>query len=276
MSVSSPDNNVLGIQKGYREAVPRGRTGPTRSRTLGKEKYQIWTGPGLLALQKTRTMVATTAKHAKLVAPLNRRRTQLKEKGKTRSSKMITKRLPAGSGALKAIPTGKDFTMTTKDAAGSEQVNIKEYCKAIRSTTATFKDAHRATSTADEHDAFMRRVNRWAVRSGFGTYVVERDGATEAPTVKAAMDEKTGLPRVLEPEIIVGLLLEMATGDENMPSKGGHPEDLEMLESSDGKMLCGPRKNFKRKQGDYGYGAYADEPWSLQSMEKRIYALRDF
>lgn len=43
------------------------------------------------------------------------------------------------------------------------------------------------------HDAFMRRVNRWAVCSGFGTYVVEREGATEAPkTVKAAMDEKMG------------------------------------------------------------------------------------
>ena len=97
------------------------------------------------------------------------------------------------------------------------------------------------------------------MRSGFGTYVVEREGATDAPTVEAAMDEKTGCLRVLEPEMIVGtlglgLLLEMATGDENMP-KGGHPEDLEVLESSDGKMLCGPRKNFKRKQGDYGCGA---------------------
>ena len=29
--------------------------------------------------------------------------------------------------------------------------------------------------------------------------------------------------------MIFGLLLEMATGDENMP-KGGHPEDLEVLE----------------------------------------------
>lgn len=36
----------------------------------------------------------------------------------------------------------------------------------------------------------------------------------------------------MEPEMIVGMLLEMATGDENMP-KGGHPDDLEALESSD-------------------------------------------
>ena len=40
--------------------------------------------------------------------------------------------------------------------------------------------------------------------------------------------------------------------------------------------LAGPRTAWKRKQGEYGYGAYGDEPWSLQSMEKRIYALRDF
>ena len=38
----------------------------------------------------------------------------------------------------------------------------------------------------------------------------------EPPTVRAAVDERTGEPKVLRPEMIVGLLLEMATGDENM------------------------------------------------------------
>ena len=32
----------------------------------------------------------------------------------------------------------------------------------------------------------------------------------------------------------------------------------------------------KRKDGKHGHGAYADETWSLQAMEKRVYALRDF
>lgn len=75
--------------------------------------------------------------------------------------------------------------------------------------------------------------------------------------------------------MIFGLLLEMATGDENMP-KGGHPDDLARLVATDEKNLAGPRRGWKRKQGDYGYGAHGNEPWSLQAMEKRIYALRDF
>ena len=36
------------------------------------------------------------------------------------------------------------------------------------------------------------------------------------------------------------------------------------------------RTAWKREKGDYGYGAYGNEPWSLQAMEKRVYAIRDF
>ena len=32
----------------------------------------------------------------------------------------------------------------------------------------------------------------------------------------------------------------------------------------------------RRKAGKFGQGAYADEPWSLQSFQKRVYAVRDF
>ena len=116
-----------------------------------------------------------------------------------------------------------------------------------------------------EHDMYMRLINCWAERSGFGTYVVPREGAKDTPAVRAAVDKRTGLPMVLKPEMIVGLLLEMATGDENMP-KGGHPDDLKRLASTDEKHLAGPRGVWKRKQGDYGYGAYGNEPWSLQAM----------
>lgn len=45
---------------------------------------------------------------------------------------------------------------------------------------------------------------------------------------------------MLRPEMIIGLLLEMATGDENMP-KGGQPDDLAMLTETDKKLLFGPR-----------------------------------
>ena len=140
-----------------------------------------------------------------LAAPLARRRTQLKEKGKTRPAKQIARRLPAGSGALDAVPKGKDYAAVTKN--GKEQVDVNAYCQAVRGTTETFKEGHRATSTALEHDMYMRLINCWAERSGFGTYVVAREDANgEAPTVCAAVDEKTGLPKVLKAEMIVGLL----------------------------------------------------------------------
>ena len=181
---------------------------------------------------------------AGLVAPLARRRTQLKEKGKTRPHKLIAKRLPAGSGVLGAVPKGKEYA-SAHNGRKRKQVDIRAYCQAVRGATETFKEGHRATSTAMEHDMYMRLINCWAERSGFGTYVVPREGAKDTPAVRAAVDKRTGLPMVLKPEMIVGLLLEMATGDENMP-KGGHPDDLKRLASTDEKHWAGPRCESKR------------------------------
>ena len=87
---------------------------------------------------------------ARLVAPLARRRTQLKEKAKVRPHKQIAKRLPAGSGVLGAVPKGKDYTSATK--GGKKETDVDAYCQAVRGATETFKDGHRATSTALEHD----------------------------------------------------------------------------------------------------------------------------
>lgn len=37
-----------------------------------------------------------------------------------------------------------------------------------------------------------------------------------------------------------------------------------------------PKHEQQREAGEYGYGGYKDEPWSMQALEKRIYAVRDF
>ena len=103
---------------------------------------------------------------SRLVAPLSRRRTQLKEKGKSRPHKKIAPRLPAGAGALDSLPKGKDY-MASASNPKKKQTAITEYCKAVRGATETFKDGHRATSTALEHDMYMRLINCWAKRSGF-------------------------------------------------------------------------------------------------------------
>ena len=211
-----------------------------------------------------------------LVAPLARRRTQLKEKSKWRPHRAIHKRLPAGASDLANVPKGKEFKMALPTGEGG--TDVQAYCKAVRGATDTFKDAHRATQTALEHDMYMRLFNCWTERSGFGTFVVDRPDRVpgeEPPTAQIAKDAATGEVRVVEPEMIIGMLLEMATGDENMP-KGGHADDLTRLAGSERKHICGPKLKWKRKQGEHGFGAYCDEPWSLQAMEKRVYAIRDF
>ena len=85
---------------------------------------------------------------SRVVAPLSRRRTQLKEKGKSRPHKKIAPRLPAGAGALDALPKGKDY-MASASNPKRKQTAITEYCKAVRGATETFKDGHRATSTSE-------------------------------------------------------------------------------------------------------------------------------
>ena len=37
-----------------------------------------------------------------------------------------------------------------------------------------------------------------------------------------------------------------------------------------------PRVKQHRKEGAYGFGRYADEPWSLSAIEKRRDSLKDF
>lgn len=119
----------------------------------------------------------------------------------------------------------------------------------------------------------------WAVRSGFGHFAEPRpDAGDEPPLLRAVKDEATGQIKMLKPEMIVGLLLEMATGDDNMP-KGGHKDDVTLRDAMKGARvaaIAGPRSGWKRKQGEFGAGAYSEEPWSLQSLEKRLYAIRDF
>ena len=66
---------------------------------------------------------------------------------------------------------------------GKKKVDVDAYCQAVRGATETFKEGHRATSTAVEHDMYMRLINCWAERNGFGTFVVPRDGAKDPPTV---------------------------------------------------------------------------------------------
>jgi hypothetical protein len=85
---------------------------------------------------------------APLAMPPVRRRTQLKEKAKTRPHKQIALRLPAaktrthkqiarrlvpaGSGVLGAVPKGKDYQSAT--TGGKKKVDVDAYCHVVRGT----------------------------------------------------------------------------------------------------------------------------------------------
>ena len=99
-------------------------------------------------VSEARTGMGTASE--RLVAPLARRRLQLKEKGKVRPHKQIARRLPAGSSALGSVPKGNDYA--SAQSGKKQKTDVAAYCKAVRSATETFKEGHRATSTAVEHD----------------------------------------------------------------------------------------------------------------------------
>ena len=84
----------------------------------------------------------------------------------------------------------------------------------------------------------------------------------------------SGEKKVVKPQMLVGYLLQMAVGGESTP-KGGHPADLAARAAMEVASACGLRSHMKRRKGKFGYGAYADESWSLQAFQKRVYAVRD-
>jgi hypothetical protein len=69
--------------------------------------------------------------------------------------------------------------------------------------------------------------------------------------------------QVARPELLAVWLLEMAVGSKTTP-KGGTAAYLAAQIGSELPTACGLRSMIKRTEGQFGFGAYADEPWSLQ------------
>ena len=118
------------------------------------------------------------------------------------------------------------------------------------------------------------------MRNGSARQAASRESKGRQLRLNAAVQEGTAAGAAgATPDAADGegrrMLLEMATGGPNMP-KGGHASDLARLAKSDALNICGPRSQWQRKEAEFGSGAYSEEPWSLQAMEKRVYALRDF
>lgn len=205
------------------------------------------------------------------------KRARLEEKGRTRAWRTVSKKFPDGSDALASLPVRRAPASAEET---SERAADDEYCAAIDRCAGAFGEQRRSVTTAAEHAQYMRIFDGWLLRSGFGSYVEavgvtdEASGVVTKVTVKARVDA-TGRKKVVRPQLLVGYLLQMAVGSKQTP-KGGHLDDLKARAALETASACGKRIAFKRKEGKCGYGAYGDESWSLQALQKRVYAVRDF
>ena len=194
------------------------------------------------------------------------KRKRIEQKGKHRPDKMVRGKLPDGSSKLGKLPT-RDRNAANEAAADDK------YCKAIDKISSVFGRQRRSETTAAEHRMYMRVLDGWLVREGFGSYVeVVINKAGSIVAVRARRDAD-GVMKVLRPQMLIAHLLQMAQGAASTP-KGGHAADIAARSGQEAVTVCGKRSQMKRTEGAYGYGAYADEPWSLQAFQKRVYAVR--
>ena len=155
------------------------------------------------------------------IATVTQFASKLTEKGATRSSVMMSKRMPSGSTELKEMPRRPGY------AEGAE--GDVEWCKAVDAASAGYGKSNRAQSTANEHDLYAWSFNQYAIRQGFGSFL-ERCGKEErAPKssgtgrLKPTCDDK-GAMRVAPQQLVLAWLLDLGSGSSETP-KGGHPGD---------------------------------------------------
>ena len=177
-----------------------------------------------------------------LIAEAQQLKAKLMLKGKFRPEKMVRKKMPDGSGMLAKLPERRKDNCL--DAAAAD----KEYCDAIDKVAAVFGQQKRANSTADEHKRYIRTIDGWLVRKGFGSFVeaeVDKHGQLVAVHARRTA---SGEIKVMKPQMIIGYLLEMAAGSKDTP-KGGHAGDLLARAGQEAVTACGPRSKMKLKKG---------------------------
>ena len=144
------------------------------------------------------------------IATVTQFASKLTEKGATRSSVMMSKRMPSGSTELKEMPRRPGY------AEGAE--GDAEWCKAVDAASAGYGKSNRAQSTANEHDLYAWSFNQYAIRQGFGSFL-ERCGKEErAPKssgtgrLKPTCDDK-GAMRVAPQQLVFAWLLDLGSGN---------------------------------------------------------------
>ena len=184
-----------------------------------------------------------------LAAGTQKLKAKLTEKSKTRPSRMVRKKMPDGIGELERLPNRRELgRVMTPEAADAEYIN------AMDKVSAAFGAQLRSQTTGDEHKAYMRILERYLVRTGFGSYVeVIVDKTAGLGYVLRARRDASGAIKMLPPQIFVGYLLEMAVGSKEVP-KGGHVDDVRVAVITELSSACGQRDTWRRREGKFGHG----------------------
>ena len=157
-----------------------------------------------------------------MIANVAQFKSKLTEKGATRSSVMMRKRMPSGSTKLQEMPRRLGY------AEGAE--GDAEWCKDVDAASAGYGKANRAQSTANEHDLYAWAFNQYAMRQGFGS-LLERCGQGERPPkssgtgrLKPTYDDKGAL-QVAPMQVVLAWLLDLGSGSLETPNSypGGIP-----------------------------------------------------
>ena len=156
-----------------------------------------------------------------MIASVAQLKSNLTEKGATRPSAIMRKKMPSGSSELQEMPRRREY------AEGAE--GEAEWCNDVDAASSSYAKANRAQSTANEHDQYAWGFNEYAKRQGFDSFL-ERCGEGERPPrssgtgrLKPTCDVK-GAMRVAPPQLVLQWLLDHRAGSSETP-KGGHPDD---------------------------------------------------
>ena len=105
-----------------------------------------------------------------LIAEAQQVKAKLQLKGRWRPDKMVRKKMPDGTGLLANVPQRRTSSRAVDDSVQDATLD-QEYCDAIDKVSAVFGRQKRSNSTADEHRMYIRMLDGWLVRKGFGSYV---------------------------------------------------------------------------------------------------------
>ena len=172
-------------------------------------------------LESAVATAAGTASVMAMIASVAQLKSNLTEKGATRPSAIMSKKMPNGSSDLQEMPRRREYPEGAEGEA--------EWCNDVDAASSSYGKANRAQSTANEHDQYVWGFNEYAKRQGFASFL-ERCGEGERPPrssgtgrLKPTYDDKGAL-RVAPPQLVLAWLLDHGAGSSETP-KGGHPGD---------------------------------------------------